>query len=74
VRTTQNTQGVATLRNQTSAPSNQNDGYDESVISALWDDKFQKRNNYTVATTKTVLFQIATEPSSTRTINGRPLG
>jgi outer membrane protein OmpA-like peptidoglycan-associated protein len=54
-RTTQNTQGVATLRTDVGAVNQKTDTTNRN-LSAL-DDKFQKRNNYTVATTKTVLFK-----------------
>jgi outer membrane protein OmpA-like peptidoglycan-associated protein len=54
-RTNQNTQGVATLRTDVSAVNTKTDTTNRN-LTAL-DEKFQKRNNYSVATTKTILFK-----------------
>ena len=54
-RTTTNTQGVATLRTDVSGVNTKVDTTNRNLTSL--DEKFQKRNNYTVASTKTVLFK-----------------
>jgi outer membrane protein OmpA-like peptidoglycan-associated protein len=58
-RTTQNTQGVATLRTDVSngfTTVNTKTDATNRNLTAL-DEKFQKRNNYQIASTKTVLFK-----------------
>jgi outer membrane protein OmpA-like peptidoglycan-associated protein len=54
-RTTQNTQGVATLRTDVSNVNTKTDTTNRN-LTAL-DSKFQKRNNYQIASSKTVLFK-----------------
>ena len=54
-RTNQNTQSVASLKTDVSSVNTKTETTSKN-LTAL-DEKFQKRNNYTVATTKTVLFK-----------------
>ena len=54
-RTNQNAQNVATLRTDVSSVNTKADTTNRNLTSL--DEKFQKRNNYQVATTKTILFK-----------------
>ena len=54
-RTNANTQGVSTLRTDVSNVNTKTDTTNRNLT--VLDEKFQKRNNYTVASTKTVLFK-----------------
>jgi peptidoglycan-associated lipoprotein len=54
-RTNQNTQNVATLRTDVSNVNTKTDTTNRNLTSL--DNKFAKRNNYSVATTKTILFK-----------------
>jgi outer membrane protein OmpA-like peptidoglycan-associated protein len=54
-RTNQNTQNVATLRTDVTSVNTKADTTNRNLSSL--DEKFQKRNNYQVATSKTILFK-----------------